>query len=117
MLDPQTSALRARVAFNLQPERVFSEQELRAQKDPRAITDQLIRQGMRAVLESSNFVTGQKDISLQYIPNAGPAELGQEGPAMLLPSQSGGIDGITTSLADITAKLDRIPFDDIGQNL
>ncbi len=117
VLDPQTSALRARVAFNLQPERVFSEQELRAQKDPRAITDQLIRQGMRAVLESSNFVTGQKDISLQYIPNAGPAELRQEGPAMLLPSQSGGIDGITTSLADITAKLDRIPFDDIGQNL
>ena len=117
VMDPKTSALRARVAFNLQPERVFSEEDLRGAPDPRAITDQLVRQGMRAVLESSNFITGQKDISLQYIPNAGPGVLGQEGPAMLLPSQSGGIDGITTSLADITAKLDRIPFEDIGQNL
>ena len=117
VIDPNSSALRARVAFNLQPERVFSEEELRTQKDTRVITDQLVRAGMRAVLESSNFITGQKDISLQYIPNAGPAAVGQEGSAMLLPSQSGGIDGITTSLADITAKLDRIPFEDIGQNL
>ncbi len=117
VMDAKTSAMRARVSFDLQPERLLSENEVHAQKDPRSITSQLVQQGLRAVLESSNFITGQKDISLQYVPNAGAATLGEEGGALLLPSQSGGIDGITTSLADITAKLDRIPFEDIGQNL
>ena len=117
VLDPATAVMRARVAFDLQPERVFSEAEVRAQKDPRVITDQLVHQGLRAVLESSNFITGQKDISLQYVPASPQATIGQEGNAILLPSQSGGLDGITTSLADITAKLDKIPIEDIGQNV
>ncbi len=117
VMDPKTSAMRVRVRFDLQPERVLSENEQQARKDPRSVTSALVQQGLRAVLESSNFITGQKDIALQYVPNAGAATLGQEGDALLLPSQSGGIDGITTALADITAKLDRIPFEDIGQNL
>ena len=117
VMDPNTSAMRARVAFNLQPERVLPEEQLQHQHDPVGITSTLVKQGLRAVLESSNFVTGQKDISLQYVPNAGAATLGREGDALVMPSQSGGLDNITASVSDIMTKLDKIPFDQIGQNL
>jgi paraquat-inducible protein B len=111
------SKIQARVAFDLQPERVFSEAELHNDMDPQQITTTLVRQGLRAVLESSNFITGQKAISLQYVPGAKAADIGHEGDAMVLPSQAGGLDNITTSISDIATKLDQIPFDQIGQSL
>jgi len=117
VMEPGAKNVRARVAFELQPERVFPESELQRQATPLEVTGSLVRQGMRAVLESSNFLTGQKDIALQFVPNAPPAAIGQEGEALVLPSQGGGLDNITSSLSDIATKLDAIPFDEIGKNL
>jgi paraquat-inducible protein B len=62
-------------------------------------------------------LTGQKDISLQFVPNAAAATVGVEDGALVLPSQGGGLDNITASLSDIATKLDAIPFDEIGKNL
>jgi paraquat-inducible protein B len=117
VVDPKTAKVRVRVAFNLQPERVQNDKELRKEQDTAAIAAKMVSQGLRAVLESSSFITGQKDIALQYVPNASPEQLGREGDALLIPSQSGGLDNITNSLSDITTKLDKIPFEEIGQNL
>jgi paraquat-inducible protein B len=117
IMAPGAKNVRARVAFELQPERVFPESELQQQAGPREVTGSLVQQGMRAVLESSNFLTGQKDISLQFVPNAAAATVGVEDGALVLPSQGGGLDNITASLSDIATKLDAIPFDEIGKNL
>jgi paraquat-inducible protein B len=115
VMDPQTAKMRARVAFNVQPERIMSEQELLRQQDPEAVTAAMVKSGMRVVLESGNFITGQKDLSMQFVPGAPEASVGHEGDAMLLPSQGGGLD--TSNLSDITDKLKAIPFDEIGKNL
>jgi paraquat-inducible protein B len=56
-------------------------------------------------------------LSLQYVPNSKETIVADEDGALVLPSQAGGFDGITTALSDIAAKLDRIPFEDIGNNL
>jgi paraquat-inducible protein B len=117
VMEPGGQHMRARVAFELQPERVFPDNQIGAKGDPRQITASLVNQGMRAILESSNFITGQKDISLQFVPNAPAATIGQEGDAIVMPSQAGGLDNITTSLSDIATKIDAIPFDKIGENL
>ena len=117
VMDPTTKAMRARVAFEIQPERVFPESVVEQDRDPRETAASLVGQGVRAVLESSNFITGQKDISLEMVPNAPAAVIGQEGDAILIPSQGGGLDNITSSLSDIATKLDAIPFDEIGKNL
>jgi paraquat-inducible protein B len=116
-MDAAAGHMRARVAFDLQPERVFSEAEVRRETDPAKVTGTLVRAGMRAVLESSNFLTGQKAISLQYVPDAPPAQVGHEGDALVMPSQGGGLDNITASISDIASKLDRVPFDEIGRSL
>ncbi len=117
LMEPNGRSMRARVAFDLQPERAFSEDEVAHQADPRAVSEALVRQGMRAVLESSSLITGQKAISLEFVPNAPAATVGQEGDALLMPSQAGGLDNITTSLSDIATKLDTIPFGSIGKSL
>jgi len=117
VMEPGAKNVRARVTFELQPERLFPEDELKRQASPQEVTASLVRQGMRAVLESSNFLTGQKDISLQFVPNAPAATVGFEDGALVLPSQGGGLDNITASLSDIATKLDAIPFDQIGKNL
>ncbi len=117
MLDQAHGQMRARVTYDLQPERVFADDPSIREADPQAVTGALVSKGMRAVLESSSFITGQKQISLQYVPGAAPAQVGREGDALVMPSQGGGVDNIMSSLSDIATKLDRIPFDDIGRNL
>jgi paraquat-inducible protein B len=114
---PGATHMRARVEFDIQPGRVFAETHLNAQTAPVDAVAALIRQGMRAVLESSNFITGQQAISLQYVPDASAATLGHEGDALVIPSQGGGLDNITASVSDIVNKLDKIPFDEIGRDL
>jgi len=114
--DPASTHMHARVTFDIQPERVFTEARAGATVPLADEVIALVRQGMRAVLESSNFITGQKVISLQYVPGE-VAPLGQEGAALVMPSQGGGLDNITSSISDIATKLDKIPFDDIGRDL
>jgi len=36
---------------------------------------------------------------------------------LVLPGRSGGLDGILSSVSDIVAKLDRIPFEEIGKHV
>jgi paraquat-inducible protein B len=116
-LDPQVGRARARVAFDLQPQRMPGARAAEGGLTPEQITASLVREGMRATLTSSNFLTGQQVVSLQYVPGAPPAVVSTEGIALVLPSQSGGLDNITTSLSDIATKLDNIPFDQIGRDL
>lgn len=117
LLESGGQNIQARVAFDLQPERVFTEQELSQQKDPELITRTLVSQGMRAVLESTSLITGGKAISLEYVPGAPPAVVSREGDALVMPSQAGGLDNITSSLSSIATKLNAIPFDQIGASL
>lgn len=116
-VDTHTGVVRARVAFDIQPERASHLGDPKGQVDAREFVASLVARGLRAVLESGNFLTGQKDIALEFVPNAKPAQLGMEGDAMLMPSQSGGLDNIENSLSDIATKIDAIPFEDIGKNL
>ena len=117
MLDATGGTIRVRVAYDLQPERVFADDAKSREADPQTLTRTLVQRGMRAVLESGSFITGQKQISLQYVPGASAADVGREGDALVMPSQGGGLDNIMSSLSDITTKLDKIPFEDIGKNL
>lgn len=113
--DKSGGQLKVRVTFDIQPERVtpdkydddISPEVMRA----------LVTKGLRVVLTSSNFLTGQKVLSLQYVPGAKKAEVSEEGKLMVVPSQAGGLDNITSSLSDIASKLDKIPFEEIGEHV
>lgn len=115
-LDPATGSARVRVRLEVQPERIMSEDEVKTD-DTMDGTRRLVQRGMRAQLQTASYLTGQRVVALDFVPNARPADVVMEGGDIVLPSQGGGLDNILVAAADIAGKLDRLPFDQIGQNL
>ncbi len=114
--DPANRGMIARVAFDLQPERVLTKgvaNDATVSADVRkAFSDRT----MRVTLESSNFVTGAKDLAIDYTKDKVTSDLPKEDDAYVLPSQGAGIETMTASLADVATKLDKIPFEQIGDH-
>jgi len=115
-LDPATGNARVRVRLEVQPERILSEDAIKTD-DTMSTTRRLVQRGMRAQLQTASYLTGQRVVALDFVPNAQPAEVVMNGNEIVLPSQSGGLDNILVALGDIAGKLDRLPLDQIGQNL
>ncbi len=111
----EAGSARVRVALEIQPERIADAADIK--DDSIDVARRLVKNGLRAQTKTSNYLTGQQVLALDFLPNASPAELRQEGQDWVLPSVGGGIDNILTAASDISAKLDRLPLDQIGANL
>jgi paraquat-inducible protein B len=115
-IDPKTAKAHVRVAFEVQPQRIFAPNEI-PKVDALQFTTSMVKQGMRAQLDTSNYLTGQLVLGLDYTPDAPPAEPSREGGAIVVPSRSGGLQNIASSLTDIVTKLNNLPLEDIANNL
>ena len=115
-LDPMSGQARVRVGLEVQPERILDADHAGA-KEPVEVARRLVKRGMRAQLKTASYLTGQVVMALDFVPNAPPADLYQNGNDMVIPSSGGGLDNILVAVSDIAAKLDRLPLDQIGANL
>ena len=114
--DTATNGVRVRVDLEIQPERVLGPNTVAAE-DPVTTARRLVAKGMKAQLQTASYITGQQVLSLNIAPGATPGEIVQDGKDLVIPSQGGGIDNILTAVSDMAGKLDRLPLDQIGQNL
>jgi paraquat-inducible protein B len=104
----------ARVGFDLQPTRALDDKG----RGGRDLAMFILRQGMHVEVSSTNFVTGQKVIALEYAGDGKPLELPVEDGALVVPGLGGGgLGDMTASLGAMAAKLNQIPFADIGRNV
>ncbi len=110
-----TAKARVRVGFEIQPERLQSV-SLAPRQSTEDITRHLVANGMRAELQSASLITGSLLLSLEFPSDPAPGEVRREGNALVLPSQGGGLAGLTASLSDVAQKLDAVPFAEIGAN-
>jgi paraquat-inducible protein B len=85
--------------------------------DPVEVARRLVARGMRAQLQTSSYLTGAKVLALGLQPDAAKAEMTKEGNLYVIPSIGGGLDSILNTVSDITAKINRLPLDEIGANL
>ncbi len=115
-LDPSAGTARVRVAMEIQPERAFAS-DARHGESVEEVSRHLVEQGMRVQLSSASFITGASLLSFEFVANAKPASIGKEGDAIVLPSERGGLSGITDSLSDVAAKLDGLPLVQIADHL
>ncbi len=115
-LNQATGDARVRVGLEVQPERIMSEEAVKAEHTT-DVTRRLVQRGMRAQLQTASYLTGQRVVALDFVPSAQPADLVMEGDTIVLPSHGGGLDNILVAVNDIAGKLDRLPLDQIGQNL
>ncbi len=82
------------------------------------ILDALVARGLRGQLRTGNLLTGQLYVALDFFPNAKPAKAETiDDNVLLMPTVPNTLDQLQLQIADIASKLDKIPFDSIGQNL
>jgi len=111
--DEHRHTLVTQVQFAVDPERIKIEKmEKPAGADPRGVTQEwlktLVSHGLRAQMVSLNFITGQKAIALDMVPDASPARIEQVGQDMRFPTTSSGdLTEILQSMRGVLQNLDR----------
>ncbi len=81
------------------------------------LVEALVKRGLRARLQTANYLTGQVLVDLDFFPDAEPRKVGYEGRFPELPTMPRPFVGIMTGITDLLAKLERLPLDEIGRNL
>lgn len=114
LYDMETSDFKAAALFKIQPERVLGEGS--AIQGKKSLT-KLLEAGLRTQLKSGNLLTGSKVINLDLYPDAKPVELGSWQDYDIIPSTPSGAQDIMNKLAQLADRLNRIPVEQIGQEL
>lgn len=78
---------------------------------------QMVGRGLRGQLKNGNLLTGQLYVALDFHRNAPKAALAMKNGQLVFPTVPGQLDELQTQVANIARKLDKIPFDEIGNNL
>ncbi len=77
----------------------------------------LVGHGLRAQARTGNLLTGQLYIAMDFVPKAAKADFNPDATPLQIPTAPGSFDKLQEQVADIVAKLQKVPFDSIGQNL
>jgi len=71
-----------------------------------------VKSGMRASLSTGNLLTGGLYVSMDYFPDAEPAEQGIYAGRPTIPTISSGLEGIAQKLTMFLDKLNKLPLED-----
>lgn len=115
---PEKKAFRMPVVVELYPSRMgFRQSDLDNQAKTRTIVQGLIKRGMRAQLRTGNLLTGQLYVALDFFPKAPSVTVDTDSAVPELPTTPGTFDALQAKLGDIVNRIDKVPFDQIGQDL
>ncbi len=116
--DPVKDAIVAPVRYEVEPERILGVGAKSIFKTTAEAAAAVVKQGLRASLQSASFITGQQMVTLDFVPNAPSEDVKMEGSDFVLPTtEGGGFAGITASASALLDKVNTIPFKQIGDNL
>ncbi|TFW30313.1 PqiB family protein [Duganella callida] len=82
-----------------------------------AVLERLVSRGLRGQLRTGNLLTGQLYVALDFFPNAAPVKLDTTQEVLEVPTVPNSLDELQTQISSIARKLDKVPFEDIGNNL
>ncbi|HEX3382343.1 MAG TPA: MlaD family protein [Paraburkholderia sp.] len=119
--DPKTQSFTMPVTMNLYPDRLGKRfRESAPQPGTMAgqnMLQELVRHGLRGQLRTGNLITSQLYVALDVFPKAAPAKVDVTSDPLELPTIPNTLDELQLQVADIAKKLDKVPFDQIGDNL
>ena len=119
--DPRTVSFRSAVQIELWPQRLRPRNarpggrwdSMTAQERMRTF----VQHGLRGQLRNANLLTGQLYVGLDFFKNAGRGAMDYDSTPPEIPTISGGLGELQESLANIIRKLEKVPFDAIGEEL
>ena len=85
--------------------------------DAKQRMQKFVAHGFRAQLRSSNLITGQLFVALDFFPGAAPATIDFTQGAPEIPTMPGSLAQLEESLGVIVKRIEKIPFDAIGEDL
>jgi paraquat-inducible protein B len=121
-LDQEHHKVLMPVEVNLYPDRLrqrslgATPKKLTAEQRYRFL-EGMVAKGMRAQMRTGNLLTGQLYVALDFFPRAPKASIKREGEYVELPTMAGSLEALQTSLKAIADKLERLPLDQISNDL
>jgi paraquat-inducible protein B len=82
-----------------------------------AVLQRLVERGLRAQLRTGNLLTGQLYVALDFAPKGGHPTPALVDGALDLPTIPGTFSEVQPQIADIVARLSKVPFDEIGRGV
>jgi len=76
----------------------------------------LVRRGLRGQLRVGSLLTGQLYVALDFFPKAPKVDVDTEQAIMELPTIPNSLDDIQSQVQEIVTKVNRVPFEEIGQD-
>jgi paraquat-inducible protein B len=83
----------------------------------RRLIDALVAHGARAQLRTGNLLTGAVYVAIDFFPGAAPATVDWSQTPPEVPTIPGQLQVMETKVTDIIDKLDKMPFQEIGDDL
>ena len=115
--DAAKDEILAPVRYEIEPERVVGVGKRVFYTDAESV-QALLKQGLRASLQSANLITGQQNVALDFVTDAPEAEVTMDGPDFVVPATEGaGFSGLTASATELLNKVNQMPFEQIGKDL
>ncbi|MEO7559059.1 MAG: MlaD family protein, partial [Nitrosospira sp.] len=127
--DPKQQEFSMPVLVEVYPERLgrkFVEFQRQSKYTPQQRLQFMISRGLGAQLRTGNLFTGQVYIAFDFFPKIFPANKDASGNAagadasrtlLQLPTIPSSADALQTQVSEITLKLSKVPFDQIGNEL
>lgn len=118
-LDLKMNKIKIPVIVAAEPERISIYGQLPEGVTRENIVEYFVEKGMRAQLRTGNLLTGQIYVALDFFPNAKPATLVRAGRYghTEFPTTPTQLEEIGTRVSQLMAKFEKIPLDEIGQDL
>jgi paraquat-inducible protein B len=85
--------------------------------DPALFLQRMVEHGLRAQARSGNLLTGQLYIAIDFVSKAPKVAFDITAHPVILPTINGDFDQLQEQVANIVARIDKIPLDSIGRHL
>lgn len=118
--DTTTKQTNVVVLVNLYPDRLsskFRKNSRLTNTDANELLALLVNRGLRAQIRSSNLLTGQLYIALDFFPKAQKIKFDANATPIEIPTVSGSLRELQTTLASIANKIDQVPIEAIAQDV
>lgn len=115
--DMDKTAFSIPVLIETDPDRLKATGQIPEGAEGQKVMDYLVSKGLRAQLKTGSLITGQLLVAIDMHPEAPPAKINWEGRYPEMPTVPTAMDEITTNLTQLLKKLEKLPIEQIGNDL
>jgi paraquat-inducible protein B len=118
--DPETLDITIPVLLDLEPERFISKKtvkDIHKKREPYVVLKKLVKQGMRAQLQTGSLLTGQLYVDLAFFPDLPQKSLIMTGKYPEIPAVPATMDQLRQSVTDVLAEIQRMPLGEIANEI